>query len=224
MKRPGVPKTSYVPRQESKPGEIRYRWDVINHVIKSCGFARYLEIGVCGYDLHGNKAGGECFQRIKIAHKDGIDPAGAPANHQMSSDDFFTGIGDTDGWDCVFIDGEHHPGQLKRDFFNAYNRVPIGGVVFIHDAYPNPEYFVDKHIIGGGRGIVWTVTASIALSFAGMLKLMTLKLDNGIAIIQKIEDIDESDFKMITDIKSAWENVDTLVNVITVEQLKRMYK
>ena len=71
----GVPHTNYVPKIESKLGEILYRWDILNHLIKFFGYEYYTEMGVCGHDLHGNPADGECFKRIKCRIKTGIDPA-----------------------------------------------------------------------------------------------------------------------------------------------------
>lgn len=240
MKKPGVPKTSYVPKRESKPDELLYRWDAINRVIKYMTYERYLEIGVCGEDLEGNSQKGECFKRIKCAHKDGVDPYGAPANYHMTSDEFFDeGTGhayemdvideEIDNiypklWDLIFIDAEHHSAYLTRDLNNAFKHLEELGVVAVHDAYPNPEYFCDKHIIGGGRGIVWQTIAKF-MEANPQLGIVTLSMDNGIAFIGNVI----SDRPSCTDYKGKdwiWlqKNMDAITNRISIEKFKEMFR
>jgi hypothetical protein len=46
--------------------EYVYRYDLMNKIIKRFGFKNYLEIGVC--------VPSDCFDRIEIGDKVGVDP------------------------------------------------------------------------------------------------------------------------------------------------------
>ena len=108
--------------------EYPYRWDVINHVIKSAGYTTYLEIGL---------RRGQNFLKIEIDQKESVDPR--PMNgfiqptHVMTSDEFFKNCPVDKKWDCIFIDGLHEKSQVERDIHNAFNHLNEGGIVFTHD-------------------------------------------------------------------------------------------
>ncbi len=242
----GVPRTSYVPKVESQPGELLYRWDIINHIIKKFGYKHYLEIGVCGFDLEGNLQGGENLKRIQCEHKDGVDPAffsevsdiDGQFLWKMSSDKFFSKIGEEcfykehAKWGAIFIDGEHIHEQVHRDFGNAAKHLAEGGTIFIHDAYPNQDYFANKHIIGGGRGSVWRVIAEIIFNNREW-DVWTLKLDNSIAILRKKDvpgvftEEEEEEEGLMDFTKFTWNeiqaSIDSFVNVITLAEFREAF-
>jgi len=44
-----------------------------------------------------------------------------------------------DAYDFVLIDGEHTYEQTKRDFYNVFDKLSVGGCVAFHDVYKRPE-------------------------------------------------------------------------------------
>lgn len=117
-------------------GPLHFRWDVMNYLIEKRGYKRYLEIGVCGHDKESSNLGGVNYTRIRVEHKDGIDPMGKPANYVMTSDAFFRDCADDKLWDIIFIDGNHLYSQVVRDMVNAFNHLSDDGIIIMHDAFP----------------------------------------------------------------------------------------
>lgn len=111
------------------------RWDIINHLIKSRKYKKYLEIGVNN---------GECIKKINAEIKDGVDPGAETfnppeVNYPISSDTFFESIDETTKYDLIFIDGLHHHDQVDKDINNALNHLNDDGIIVLHDCNP-PEY------------------------------------------------------------------------------------
>jgi len=103
--------------------------DIINHFISLYGYTSYLEIGI---------RNNQCFQRIDIACKEGVDPDPVcNATHVMTSDEYF----DTHKgkFDIIFIDGLHHADQVYRDIINALNVLNENGTIVCHDMNPIEE-------------------------------------------------------------------------------------
>jgi hypothetical protein len=100
------------------------RTHLIAAVIKTFGYTRYLEIG-CRKD--------ETFSAVSCVKKVGIDPIEG-GTHRMTSDEFFDQ--DTDTFDCVFIDGDHHHTQVLRDALHALARLSQNGTLILHDCSP----------------------------------------------------------------------------------------
>lgn len=136
--------------------------DPINYLIREFHFERYLEIGVCGYQ--DKKDAGETWHRIRIAHKDGVDPAGNPANYHMTSDDFFTSINDDVMWDIIFIDGSHHYAQVKRDAANSLKHLAPGGIILMHDVYPHPALLKGKPPYEDIFSHIWCAIADLSIT------------------------------------------------------------
>lgn len=89
----------------------------------------YLEIGT---------ETGVTFDRIRAKQKVGVDPdKEARATHYMTSDEFFEQ--NTQKFDVIFIDGDHHATQVLKDFNNAVDALSENGVIFVHDLYPYTE-------------------------------------------------------------------------------------
>ena len=87
------------------------RYDIINKLIQVYNHQSYLEIGYLN---------GETFNKIKCPTKNSVDPNGK-AQFKMISDDFFNNIAfpNGNGWDIIFIDGDHDKGQVKKDIVNS---------------------------------------------------------------------------------------------------------
>jgi len=104
------------------------RYDVINTLIKRYKYKKYLEIGV-----HNN----ECFDKINIEFKKGIDPKPLKSFECvsiMTSDDFFKKSNHK--WDIIFIDGLHIEEQVDRDISNSLACLNLGGIIALHDCRP----------------------------------------------------------------------------------------
>jgi hypothetical protein len=111
--------------------------DLINYLIFRYSYAHYLEIGV-----RKNRT----FSRIYCPSMEGVDP-NFDATHQTTSDAFFDGLrarraagGTVEGWDLIFIDGNHEREQVKRDIVGALEFLRPGGRIVCHDVNPDREY------------------------------------------------------------------------------------
>lgn len=100
------------------------RIDVINMLIESRGYKRYLEIG-CQADI--------AFKAIKAPHKVGVDPVSG-GTIRTSSDLYFATT--TELFDLIFIDGDHHHAQVLRDIKNALFHLAPRGTIAMHDCLP----------------------------------------------------------------------------------------
>ena len=136
------------------------RFDIINWLIEKYGYKSYLEIGV---------AEGECFDKITVTWKTGVDPALTflslyenldPDGDIYDGDDY---VRDSKGkiiasgylckmtsdehfgyykrkkYDIIFIDGEHLEAQVMRDIDNSLKRLSPGGTIVVHDCNPPTE-------------------------------------------------------------------------------------
>lgn len=68
--------------------------------------------------------------------------------HSNGSDEFFKN--NIINYDFIFIDGGHKREQVERDIVNAFNFLSPGGLILLHDYYPeNKPLFVDRKVISG---------------------------------------------------------------------------
>jgi hypothetical protein len=111
--------------------------DLINYLIFRYSFARYLEIGV-----RKNRT----YSRIFCPSMEGVDP-NFDATYRTTSDAFFDDLrarraaGERiEGWDMIFVDGNHEREQVKRDILNAVEFLRPGGMAVCHDVNPDREY------------------------------------------------------------------------------------
>jgi hypothetical protein len=111
--------------------------DLINYFVFRYSYARYLEIGV-----RKNRT----FSRIYCPSMEGVDP-NFDATYRTTSDAFFAELrarraaGDVvEGWDLIFVDGNHERGQVKRDILGALEFLRPGGRIVCHDVNPDREY------------------------------------------------------------------------------------
>jgi hypothetical protein len=125
-------------------GSSRYiHNDVINALIRTHGYHRYLEIG-CDLDA--------CFNAITCDEKVGVDPVRG-GNRRMTSDDYFATK--PDKFDIIFIDGDHRHPQVYRDIGNSLECLAEGGTIVMHDCMPPALVYEGP----GFCGTVWRAFA-----------------------------------------------------------------
>lgn len=105
------------------------RTDIIQFLIDTFGYTRYLEIGV--YDRAHN------FDLIQCKYKSGVDPKEIPGIYTMTSDKFFEQ--NQEVFDIVFIDGLHEREQVVRDVKNSLACLSENGTIVMHDCNPSTE-------------------------------------------------------------------------------------
>lgn len=149
------------------------RWDIINHLIRTKGYKKYLEIGI--YD-------GSCFEKVIAPYKVGVDPEPkSKATIHKSSDEFFEQ--NSEKFDIIFIDGLHHADQVYRDIKNAQSCLNVGGTIVLHDCNPTEKEW--QEVPQNGRqvwtGNVWKAFVSYRLDTFS--KMYVIDTDYGIGII-----------------------------------------
>jgi predicted O-methyltransferase YrrM len=106
---------------------MKWRFDIINFLIKKIGAKRYLEIGV---------EDGDSINAIQCEKKHGVDPASKNATHRIESDEFFAMLAPSVKYDVVFVDGLHVADQAERDIVNSLEHLNDGGYIVVHDCNP----------------------------------------------------------------------------------------
>lgn len=164
------------------PQLIRKRYHLLNYLVRTRRYRRYLEIGV--RDPSSN------FCKIRVAHKEGVDPAPqAPIAHVMTSDDFFANLAkatEKRRFDLVFIDGLHMAEQVEKDVVNALAHLDDGGALVLHDCNPpsedaQTEDFGDRPV---WVGTVWKAWAKLRATRPD-LRMRVLDIDLGCGVIER---------------------------------------
>lgn len=119
------------------------RAQVIKRLLAHYEEPRYLEVGVCE---------ARTFDRVTAAEKVAVDPkfrfdpdaedrqVPGVSYHQVTSDDYFGSIVDTDErFDVIYLDGLHTVEQTLRDLLNALEHLQPQGVIVIDDVLPPTE-------------------------------------------------------------------------------------
>jgi predicted O-methyltransferase YrrM len=155
---------------------ISSRTDVLNYLVASRGFERYLELGV---------EGGESFSQVIAPFRHGVDPNGA-ATFAMTSDEFFErGLG-FPSYELVFIDALHEEQACLRDIEHALERLAPGGCIVVHDANPPTEWHqrpASEYKPGTAwNGTVWKAVVRFRERHPD-IAVTTLDLDWGCAVI-----------------------------------------
>lgn len=148
---------------------------VVNRLLSRAGGGRYLEIGC---------AGNELFDAVMAIDKTGVDPARG-GTHRMTSDAFFDQNPDA-RFDVIFIDGDHHYPQVRRDLVNALARIEPGGWIAMHDMWPRDwlEEHVPQIVRSGWTGDGWKCAFEL-LETPG-LEFRLLRLDHGVLVIRPL--------------------------------------
>jgi|6_EtaG_2_1085325.scaffolds.fasta_scaffold03106_11 hypothetical protein len=108
------------------------RFDIINRLVEKNNYSSYLEIGVSNPD--------DCFNRIKVEDKIGVDPyptKGQPNIYETTSDLFFSVC--EKPIDIIFVDGLHLEGQVIKDIENSLKLLTEGGSIVVHDCNPTTK-------------------------------------------------------------------------------------
>lgn len=190
------------------------RIQIINSIISTLGFKRYLEIGV---------EDGDCFTNIVCDEKVGVDPEPIVGVLGLTSDEFFAGYSGLP-FDMIFIDGLHHSEQVIRDIENSFEHLSEGGVVMCHDCLPPSELLQRRPRPQRlWNGDVWKAIHHIRVS-RDDLRVFTLDCDWGCAIIERgssekyvgpCEDVDWEYFKRYSR---------EFMNIVGVEYLDEFLK
>jgi SAM-dependent methyltransferase len=162
---------------------LRKRYHLLNYLVRSRGYTRYLEIGVRNPRI--------TFNRIRVARKEAVDPAPlAPLGHVMRSDDFFSMM-DANGraaeFDLVFIDGLHLADQVERDVENSLRYLSPGGTIVLHDCNPPNEEAQAEFFDGTQKvwtGTVWKAWAKLRATRAD-LSMCVVDIDLGCGVVQR---------------------------------------
>jgi hypothetical protein len=158
------------------------RWDLLNHLIDTRGYRRYLEIGV--RDPSRN------FDRIRAAEKTSVDPSPlGPVTYELPSDEFFARLGaEQPGkqYDLVFIDGLHLADQVERDVENSLRHLAPGGTLVLHDCNPESRDAQTEDYDGIKRwnGTVWKAWAKLRATRAD-LAMAVVDIDDGCGVITR---------------------------------------
>jgi hypothetical protein len=187
------------------------RTEIINSLISKYNYKTYLEIGI------GN---GRNFSAILAEKKIGVDPnLATDATHIMTSDEYFKKF--TDKFDLIFIDGLHHSDQVYKDIINAINHINQNGIVVCHDIIPPNE--ISQKVPRESK--IWTGDCWKAfLKLRSEEKNLTMRVidtDFGIGLIQRgNQDLIVSLADNYADFEK---NKEYLLNIISVEEFKKLY-
>ena len=151
--------------------EKKKRWQLINEIINKKNYKSYLEIGCFNND---------CFSKINIEKKTGVDPIKG-GNIRKTSDDFF--LDNKENFDIIFIDGLHTYQQVKKDIKNSIKSLNPGGTIICHDSLPT-EY--SEQTVPFSQGVwvgdVWK--AIVEFRTYQELDVCTCDIDHGLGIIK----------------------------------------
>jgi hypothetical protein len=172
------------------------RYHLIQSLVNTRGYKRYLEIGA---------GSGIIFKLIQVDEKDAVDPGiddqfisndeakkGVTyehLNYPMTSDEFFENHApNLEKYDIIFIDGLHEHEQVDKDIESSLKYLNEGGIIVIHDCNPQDEV---AQIVPRIRQLQWNgdVWKSIVKYRASNpeLQLMSVELpdDADVAVISK---------------------------------------
>jgi hypothetical protein len=188
-------RSSYIPTVNNSTVSINLfpsRIEIINYIIATKGFTKYLEIGV--------RNPKDCFDKIQCDLKKSVDPGVEyvenPVNYKYTSDDFFHKLQHKQldlphnfTWDVIFIDGLHLANQVERDILNSINHLSPNGFIVVHDCNPflydlDYERVIEDFWGQQWNGTVWKVIYSLLCS-RGDLDVFTIDLDEGLGIIRR---------------------------------------
>jgi hypothetical protein len=152
------------------------RWDLLEALARRLGAMRYLEVGV---------QNGDCFGKVRVAEKVGVDPVkGTAATINLTSDAYFAQLPKEERFDLVFVDGLHHRDQVHRDILNAWEHLTPGGAIVVHDCDPPNEAAGSRAQCGGiWCGDVWRGWMDARRSLAGRAYLGVVATDLGCGLV-----------------------------------------
>lgn len=208
------------------------RYDIINEIIKTKSFSRYLEIGVRNPD--------DCYNKINCDLKHSVDPGyeneNNNVNFKFTSDDFFNrlecGLLELENnykWDVIFIDGLHISNQVERDVLNSLNHLSEDGFILLHDCNPflyeyNYERVIEDYWGQGWNGTVWKVIYKL-LCTRDDLDVYTINTDEGVGLIKRGEGRKLVEFEnYYYEYKELYNNLEKYLNIITINEFNNILK
>lgn len=190
-----------------------YRWDLIQYVINKYQFKKYLEIG-CDKD--------QCFSKIKIEYKLGVDPISG-GNIRKTSDQFF--LENNEKFDLIFLDGLHTYEQTKKDIDNSLRILNENGIIFIHDCLPRRiSHQAIPRYRGSWNGDVWKTIVEFRTK--NDLNVFVVQIDFGLGVIKKLPnenilDVSINNFKKLK-FKDYYINFNKYMNVKSYDDAKKI--
>jgi len=198
---------------------------VINDLIRSRGYRKYLEIGV----RHSMT-----IKAISCPLKHGVDPNHL-CSHKMTSDEFFEKLPQDFTYDLIFVDGLHLESQVDRDIANSLKHLSEGGTVVVHDCSPKSEdsqRHIDdpKDIPGIWNGTVWRSFAKLRMS-RDDLSMFVIDTDHGIGVLRpghqelfKMPEGRELDYSLLDDYRKELLNSYKSVWACSYDDVEKMAK
>jgi hypothetical protein len=194
------------------------RTDIIQKFIDKYKFKSYLEIGVNN---------GVNFNKIKIKHKDSVDPAlgqyiNANPTYKMTSNDFFEKYTDK-MYDIIFIDGLHESEQVTQDINNSINSLSSGGVIILHDCNPLSEQAQTVPRQSKiWNGDVWKSLVKFAYTNGDNYNVFTIDTDHGCGVIMEGKTDINYDMPPVLDYNWLKVNRTSSLNLITVNDFIKL--
>ena len=195
---------------KDKPSRI----DIVQMIINSKNYKKYLEIGCFKNEL---------FDNIVCNFKVGVDPVSG-GTIRDTSDNYFELNKDVK-FDCIFIDGLHKYDQVKRDILNSLDHLNQDGIIMLHDCLPNNVY--DQAIPRcqyKWNGDVWK--ALVEMRTKPNLDVYTCYADQGIGVIFKrpnrnLLNYPKKDYSKLK-FSEYFYNHKKLMNIIEYEELMKI--
>lgn len=198
--------------------EIKFRYEIINSLIKKHNYTKYLEIGIQNPE--------ENFNKINVAHKVSVEPEPwAPVTFKGTSDEYFNSIDESVKFDIIFIDGLHYHEQVYKDIQNSLKHLTTGGTIICHDCLPTSEQCQNRQIVGEWTGDVWKAIACLRIESTD-LEINVVDTDWGCAVIRRgtntpficEENVDPYQYSFFV------QHRNQLLNVISPEEFKLKYQ
>lgn len=188
---------------------MKYRWEVINSLIKKFNYKTYLEIGVRFQ---------ENFSRIEIEDKVSVDPMHNPT-YKMTSDEFFKINKKT--FDFIFLDGLHHSDQIEKDIINSLEVLNEGGKILCHDMNPKTKEGQEREMCktGGWWGDVWKAWVKLK-SKRKDLNMNVINADCGLGLIEKGE---QEIILCPEELEWSYWKDNSLKYLISIEEFQKIY-
>lgn len=117
-------------------GNLHWRADIFNNLIKELNYKSYLELGV--------STGEYCYNLIECDYKVGVDSnpnIDLPNVKCSTTDEYFKNLDVNEKYDLIYIDAYHEKYQVYKDFCNSMVHLNIGGMIIFHDIFPLTEEY-----------------------------------------------------------------------------------
>lgn len=147
--------------------------------------ASYLEVGIYN---------GYALRSIGAKHKTGVDINPHSIEnpdfefYQMDSSVFFAQCDPLRKWDLIYIDADHSWRGVLKDINNSIKHLSPGGLLTIHDLFPQDESFTQPCYCGDGYKVLLVLRERAE---RGEIGLWTTDGDYGQSIIRGAESMKE---------------------------------